>query len=141
MDYSINKLTPNPCQLLEPRHLGDAGADIAWGFDFDIDPRGISEIDTGIQLDIPVGWVGLIFPRSSNKTLTLANDCGIIDSTYTGNIRLFVENKTSSLHLINEEERHFQIIFVPHMIIQLNKVNSIDKESTRGSDGIGSTGK
>jgi dUTP pyrophosphatase len=142
MDYSIDPKAVSPCSLHEPKHIGDAGADIAWGFDFDIDPRGISKIDTGISVDIPTGWVGVVTPRSSNDTLTLANDTGIIDSTYTGNIKLKVENKTSMIHLVNEGERHFQLIVMPHMLLNnLNKVDKIVKDSTRGEGGFGSTGK
>lgn len=54
MDYAIDKKVSFPCELIQPKHIEDAGADIRWGYDFDVDPRQVSVIDTGISIDIPV---------------------------------------------------------------------------------------
>lgn len=139
MDYAIDPKVDYPCELIAPKHVVDAGADIRWGYDFDVLPGRIVTIDTGIRLDIPVGFYGKIVPRSSNTTLTLANETGIIDSSYTGNIKLKVLSKVNNPLVVLEEEKHFQLIVVPHMIHNLNQVDEIEKDSTRGSGGFGST--
>lgn len=139
MDYAIDKRVTYPCEFVPPKHIEDAGLDIRWGYDFDVEARQISMIDTGISIDIPKGWLGLIVPRSSNNTLTLANESGIIDSTYTGNIKLKVMSKSGERINVYEEDKHFQLIIIPHMMHNLNKVDKITKESTRGADGFGST--
>lgn len=140
MNFAIDKNVPAPASLIPPKHLNDAGVDIKWGYDFDVRPGDIVKIDTGISLDIPIGWMGLIVPRSSNNRLCLANEEGIIDSSYVGNIILKVSSKyTGGVINIFEEDRDFQLIIVPHMIHYLEEVDKIDKNSTRGSGGFGST--
>lgn len=138
MNYAYAKRSTD-CELIPPKHLHDAGADIRWGYDFDVDPGQVSKISTGIHLDIPEGWFAMVVPRSSNSTLGLANETGIIDCPYTGEIILKVINKTNQRVSVFEEEKHFQIILVPHMMWNLNLVDKIDKETTRGDGGFGST--
>src|SRR4051812_12114106 len=52
------------------------------------DPGGIATYGTGLSLEIPVGYVGLIFPRSSvyKYELSLANSVGVVDSGYRGEV-------------------------------------------------------
>lgn len=139
MNYAIDKNVQFPCELIPPKHMHDAGTDIRWGYDFDIDPGQLVVIDTGISIDIPPGWYGKIVPRSSNTVLTLANEIGIIDSTYTGNIKLKLRSKCAKRLNIFEEEKHFQLIIAPHMLHHWEQVDKIEKQTTRGDGGFGST--
>ena len=140
MKFAIDKRVAYPAELIMPKHLDDAGVDIRWGYDFDIDPGQIVKIDTGISIDIPQGWVGMIVPRSSNNRLSLANECGIIDSTYTGNIILKLHSKFQRGKLnVFEEDKDFQLMIIPHMIHHWEQVDKIEKESTRADGGFGST--
>ena len=122
-----------------PKHLLDAGADIRWGYDFDIGVGQTVKVDTGISLDVPAGWFAMVVPRSSNNRMTLANEEGIIDSPYTGNIILKLRNKTGKVINVFEEEKDFQVIIVPHMLWNGNLVDKINKETTRGDGAFGST--
>lgn len=140
MNYAIDKKVGFPAELVMPKHLADAGVDIKWGYDFDVSPNQIVKIDTGISIDIPYGWYAEIVPRSSNTVLELANQTGIIDSTYTGNIILKVRSKHIQENLnVFEEDRHFQMIVKPHMIHNWDQVDKIEKETTRADGGFGST--
>ena len=105
------------------------------------------EYGTGLALEIPVGKVGLIFPRSSvtNKDLILKNSVGVIDSDYRGEIkfRFYGLNtlKNGYYNSYNIGERIGQIVFIDlsdiDELIESEELNP----SVRGENGYGSTGK
>jgi dUTP pyrophosphatase len=124
---------------------GDAGMDL-------VATSIISETDTqityglGIALEIPEGFVGLVFPRSSiRKTrLQLSNSVGVVDSGYRGElqatfnkIRTTIENQKNDYKV---GDRVCQIMIIPHPTIELNEVNELSN-TERGEGGFGSTGK
>lgn len=96
----------------------------------------------GIALEIPKGWVGLVFPRSSvyKKNLDLTNCVGIIDSDYRGEIsakfRLINPNE-DNVYTIGE--RAAQIVFIKHDDVDF-KVSEELSETIRGDGGYGHTG-
>jgi len=97
----------------------------------------------GIALEIPEGFVGLVFPRSSirNTELTLSNSVGVIDSGYRGELQATF-NKTNGLDSISYKvgERVCQIIIIPHPSIELEEADELS-DSERGEGGFGSSGK
>ena len=103
------------------------------------------EYGTGICLGIPVGYVGLIFPRSSlsNYDLTMCNSVGIIDSTYSGEVKFrFKQTK-----LNDQKQKHYkpgdkigQLMIVPYPAVEFEEVESL-QASARGAGGFGSTGQ
>lgn len=122
---------------------GDAGLDItaiAQHFKY----RNQIEYDTGIALEVPEGYVGLIYPRSSifKYDLTLSNSVGVIDSNYRGEIK-FIFNLTKNLmsaKIYKIGDRIGQIIIVPYPKIELIEVDELSK-TNRGENGFGSSGK
>ena len=97
----------------------------------------------GIALEIPEGFVGLVFPRSSiRKTeLILSNSVGVIDAGYRGELQATF----NKLHSEDSEsykvgERVCQIIIIPHPQVELLEVDELS-DSDRGTGGFGSTGK
>ena len=123
---------------------GDAGIDLTA---VKILNHSITQITygTGLSIEIPEGYVGLVYPRSSirNKSLLLSNSVGVIDSGYRGEIQAtFI--KTNSVHGIDSVykvgDRICQIIIVPYPKVNLIPVQSLS-ESIRGINGFGSTGK
>ena len=94
----------------------------------------------GIALEIPYGFVGLVFPRSSiRKTdLILSNSVGVIDSGYRGEIQATF--KRSGVYVYEVGDRGAQLIIIPHPIIEWNEVNELNN-TERGEGGFGSTGK
>jgi dUTP pyrophosphatase len=97
----------------------------------------------GIALEIPEGFVGLVFPRSSirNTELTLSNSVGVIDSGYRGELQATF-NKSNGLDSIAYKvgERVCQIMIIPHPTIKFEEVNELNN-TERGEGGFGSTGK
>lgn len=131
----------------KPRYAkpGDAGMDV---FAVSIDENDdYIEYDTGFALEIPQGYVGLLFPRSSNskKDLLLANSCGIIDSGYRGTCRLRfkrVTNDRKKLHHTKYDvgDAVGQIMILPYPEVCFEEVDEL-ASSERGENGFGSTGK
>lgn len=100
---------------------------------------------TGIAVEIPRGYVGLVFPRSSNRktNLYLANSVGMIDSDYRGEI--FVSFKCRDEkgvvdHLYDVGDRIAQLMIVPYPIVEFVEVDELSK-TERGEGGHGHTGK
>ena len=101
------------------------------------------EYKTGLAVEIPEGYVGLIFPRSSiSKTpLVLANSVGVIDSGYRGEIsfRFKTSGFVKEKFLYKKGDRIGQLIIVPYP--KILPVWSEELSNTeRGSDGFGSCG-
>lgn len=125
---------------------GDAGLDLtAYSSTFDskyiechVVGRQYIEYGTGIAIEIPTGYVGLIFPRSSVSTrdgLYLRNSVGVIDSGYRGEIKLrFSESKQA----YQKGDKIGQLIILPYPTISLEEVESLS-ETDRGIGGFGST--
>lgn len=92
----------------------------------------------GIAIQIPEGYVGLVYPRSSiSKTNHLmANSVGVIDSGYRGEILVRMRGKAE--YLVGD--RVAQLVITPVITADVEEVNELD-ESTRGTGGFGSTGK
>ena len=103
------------------------------------------EYGTGLALEIPEGYVGLIFPRSSisNKELLLSNSVGVVDSGYRGEVKFrfkFNENgKTPRDYWYKIGDRVGQLMVIPYPKMKLTEVQELS-ETTRGAGGYGSTG-
>lgn len=108
-----------------------------------IEPNKRSLIHTGIAVEIPEGYVGLVVIRSSigtNYGCSLANCVGVIDSDYRGEVMVCVENHSTDSYTVKGGERIAQMMIIP--VLQLQPV-LVDELSTtaRGTGGFGSTGK
>ena len=97
---------------------------------------------TGIAVEIPKGYVGLLFPRSSicKKMLTLANSVGIIDSGYTGEIKVVFRIEQPHILRYAKGDRIAQLVILPYPEIELVEAEMLE-DSDRGTGGFGSTGK
>ena len=117
---------------------GDAGLDLTathmtWEENF-------IEYGTGIAVEIPEGYVGLVFPRSSvskKEDFYLKNSVGVIDSGYRGEIKLRF-NKSESHY--QAAEKIGQLIIIPYPTIYLEEVEELSS-TERGEGGFGSTGQ
>lgn len=100
-------------------------------------------IDTGIVMEIPNGYVGLVYARSGlscKQGLAPANKVGVIDSDYRGNIMVALYNQSNEPRTVSEGDRIAQIIIQP--IEQFGfKVKSNLSDTIRGNGGFGSSGK
>lgn len=122
---------------------GSAGYDLtAIGMKYRQEPTGpVFEYETGLAFEIPPGYVGLLFPRSSVTTKTsllLGNCVGVLDSDYRGPVKF----QFRSIALGKKYEigdRIGQIIVMP--VPDIEFLESELSETVRGEGGFGSTGK
>ena len=123
---------------------GDAGLDlttISVDLERCVDGSAVFVYHTGLSIEIPEGYVGLLFPRSSivTKSLSLTNAVGVIDSGYRGELMCkFKLNTISVPSLYSEGERFAQLVIIPYPKISLMEVEELS-ESERGNSGYGST--
>ena len=100
-------------------------------------------VPIGIALQIPEGYGGFIFARSGlaiKKGISLCNGVGVIDTDYTGEIKVAMQNSSAQDYIINPGDRIAQLVFMSVQRANLVKVEKLD-ETERGSNGFGSTGK
>jgi dUTP pyrophosphatase len=141
MKVRIKKLNEN---AVIPSYAkdGDAGMDLIATSIIGEEPFQIT-YGLGIALEIPKGFVGLVFPRSSiRKTdLSLTNCVGVIDSGYRGELQAtFRKHKGVASKTYEVGDRVAQIMIIPHPPIEFDVVAELS-DSERGEGGFGSTGK
>lgn len=109
-----------------------------------LSPGDVQIISAGLAIHInEPGYCGIIVPRSglgSKHGIVLANTVGVIDSDYTGEIRLAAINRGKEEFVIEPYMRLCQMMFVPVAQPELQQVNEFSCASARGSSGFGSTG-
>ena len=136
----VKKLDPNAV-IPSYSKIGDAGMDLTITREIENTSFSVS-YGFGIAMEIPKGFVGLVFPRSSvrNQDLILSNCVGVIDSGYRGELQATFK-KTQGLDSIKYKvgERGAQIIILPYPTIYMTEVPELS-DTERGSGGIGSTG-
>ena len=100
-------------------------------------------VHTGIALEIPVGFAGLIYARSGIATkrgLAPANKVGVIDSDYRGEIMVALHNHSDKEQTVAVGERIAQLVITPYITAAFCESEELD-DTVRGAGGFGSTGK
>ena len=137
MEIKIKKLNEN---AVIPKYVnfGDAGMDLVATSKKVTD--GYIEYGTGLAFEVPVGFVILMFPRSSlpKKDLLLGNSVGVLDHGYRG--ELLVRFKVLGENHYEIGDKIVQIMLLPFPKMEMNVVDKLD-ETERGENGFGSTGK
>ena len=134
----LNELAMLPTKA----HATDAGFDLYATIKI-YDNDGNVVYGCGLAFEIPEGYMGLVFPRSSNakKSLILTNSVGVIDSGYRGEVTA----KFKRLYPISQGEyaigeRFAQLIVMPIPAVEFEEAEELS-ESERGVGGYGSSGK
>lgn len=100
-------------------------------------------IPTGIAMELPEGYVGLIYARSSmgaKRGLAPANKVGVIDSDYRGEIRVVLHNHSNMEQFVEPNERIAQMVITPVITPGFCVVDELS-DTQRSDKGFGSTGK
>lgn len=100
-------------------------------------------VNTGLALEIPVGYAGLVYARSglaSKKGLAPANKVGVIDPDYRGELMVALHNHSGSPAIIEKGERIAQLVITPYLTAVFEEADRLN-ETVRGEGGFGSTGK
>ena len=140
----VKKLHPN-AQLPTYGSEFSAGADLYALADepITIAPHETVLVHTGVAMEIPTGYVGLVFARSglaTKRALAPANKVGVIDSDYRGEIMVALHNHGSEPKTVENGERIAQIVLVPYISADFNEVDELS-DTVRGEGGFGSTGR
>ena len=107
-----------------------------------INPSQTVFIGTGIAMEIPEGYVGLVYARSGlacKEGLAPANKVGVIDSDYRGEIKVALHNHSLKERVVEKGERIAQIVITPYLKCEFEEGEL--SFSSRGEGGFGSTGK
>ena len=100
-------------------------------------------IHTGLSMEIPEGYAGLIFARSglaSKRGLAPANKVGVVDPDYRGEFMVALHNHTDEDKTVDGGERVAQLVIVPFLTASFVVADELS-ETVRGAGGFGSTGK
>lgn len=145
----MNNIKVNVKKLTDDAILPSYGTPFAAGADlysasetFSIEPGKTVLVHTGIAVEIPVGYVGLIYARSglaTKKGLAPANKVGVIDSDYRGEIMVALYNHSDQTREVEKGERVAQLVITPYLTAELCEVETLS-DTARGEGGFGSTG-
>ena len=121
-----------------------AGADLYALLDeaIEIKPHQTVFVHTGISVEIPEGYCGLVFARSSmgaKRGLAPANKVGVIDADYRGEIMVALHNHSEITATVEPGERVAQLAIVPFLKAEFEESDELS-DTVRGAGGFGSTG-
>ena len=129
----------------ERKHQFDAGADLHSAFgDFVLPPNTPTLVGTGLAVQIPEGYVGMVCPRSglAVRGVTVMNAPGIVDSGYRGELKVNLVNLSDHQMEICYGDRIAQLLIVPVDYSEFEVVDELNEsEDGRGESGHGSTGR
>ena len=143
MKIAVKKLHENAI-LPTYGSVAAAGADLYALLDEELVflPNETKFVHTGLAMEIPEGYAGLIYARSglaSKRGLAPANKVGVVDSDYRGELMVALHNHSSQTPVIQPKERIAQLVITPFLKAEFFESEELS-ETVRGVGGFGSTG-
>ena len=122
-----------------------AGADLYAVCDGEVEiaPGETKFIRTGLAMEIPEGYAGLIYARSGlacKRGLAPANKVGVVDADYRGEVMVALHNHSNQAQTVAMGERIAQLVIAPFLKAEFDEADELC-ETVRGAGGFGSTGK
>lgn len=140
-DESLKVVVDDGAFVPKRAYEWDAGMDLFTPVGFSLNPECKFIIDTGVRVQIPKGSVGLIMSKSGLCTRNdIVSEGGVIDSGYTGTIKVQLRNHGSTKVIFSSGDKIAQLLIMPVMLGECTVVDELPK-SDRGDNGFGSTGK
>lgn len=142
-NVNIKKLNPNAT-------IPTYGSEYAAGCDLyacldesvTIEPHATVLIKTGLALEVPQGYAGLIYARSglaSKRNLAPANKVGVVDADYRGEVMVALHNHGTAPQTVEHGERIAQMVIAPFLHVNFIETETLS-DTVRGEGGFGSTG-
>lgn len=132
-------ISDNESQL-KKKHRFDAGLDICCSHDFTIPKRSSTVVGTGLQVQVPEGYVGLVWSRSGLSVKHKVEvGAGCIDAGYRGEVLVHLYNHSDKDISFSAGDRIAQLITLPIYYQPYYKAENLD-DADRGNKGFGSTG-
>ena len=126
--------------LPERAHDLDAGYDLRSPIRAYVSSYSSAVIDTGVHIEIPEGYVGMLKSKSGLNVKHDITSEGVIDSGYTGSICVKLYNHGQNAYEVNKGDKISQLVIMPIFTPALEIVSHLDS-TERGDGGFGSTGK
>ena len=144
MNVAVKKLKENAI-LPTYGSAQAAGADLyaCLAADLTIAPGETAFVPTGLAMELPLGYVGLIYARSGlacKRDLAPANKVGVIDSDYRGEFIVALHNHGKNPQTISHGERVAQLVITPVLNVSFMEADELS-DTQRAAGGFGSTGK
>mgnify|MGYP003417931584 FL=1 len=140
MKLKIKKLHPN-AKIPSYAHHGDAGFDLYVPESITLQPGDRKTIPLGIAVEIPDGYVGLMFDKSSlSHKQGLKTFGNVIDSGYRGEIHAGLINQSGQVQTLEVGQKIIQMLIMPVMTVDIEEAEILN-ESKRGDGAFGSSGK
>ena len=129
----------NGAYMPERAHETDAGYDLRTPINIFVPANGSATVDIGVHIAIPKGYVGFLKSKSGLNVKYDLTGTGVVDSGYSGSIRVKLYNHGDEGYLFNQGDKIIQIVFLPIFTPELELVDELG-ETERGENGFGSTG-
>ena len=141
---AVKKLNPNARLPVYGSEFA-AGADLCACLEdpLTIAPGETAFVHTGLAMEIPVGYAGLVYARSglaSKRGLAPANKVGVVDADYRGELMVALHNHGTAAQTIEDGERIAQLVITPYLTAQFFETEELS-DTARGAGGFGSTGR
>lgn len=142
---TLNVMLDKGAKMPTRAYQNDAGMDLyckeGYGrYTVEIPPRGSVTFDTGVHIQIPKGYVGMVKSKSGMNIKSGITCEGVVDADYNGSIRVRLLNTSlDKAYIVCPGDKIAQLVIIPVVTPQLVKVKEFP-ETERGSDGFGSTG-
>lgn len=134
----VKRLNPS-AHLPEKARAGDLGFDLFAAERVVIPSGEMKAVGTGIAVEFPKGWGGVVKDRSSMALKRLTISAGVIDNGYRGEIKILITNHSRTEHTIEPNQKIAQLIPCPVTDWRVETAEELD-DSHRGEGGFGSTG-
>jgi len=135
---NVQKLSLN-AMLPTRAHADDAGLDLYASEDALVYPKAVTLVSTGIAVEVPRGYVGLIRDRSGMSKKLLKVTAGVVDTGYVGEVKVALLNLSSGPIDIKKGDRIAQLLIIPITLPAVREVVELGS-SERGASGFGSSG-
>ena len=122
-------------------HNSDAGFDLRTPYVFTIAPMSYWVVNTGIHIEIPKGYAGLIVSKSGLNVKHGIQSTGLIDSGYAGCIVVKLYNFSMDEYHFKAGDKITQLMILPIFTGKIKKIKTLNVDTERGTNGFGSSGK
>ena len=139
MKLRVKKMSPD-AKLPLRGHKGDAGMDLFSSSAYALQKGEIYAVPTGIKVEIPMGYVGLIWDKSGVSLKGAHRLAGVVDAGYRGEIKVVMVNLGQDPFIIDKGMKIAQLLVQPVVEVEVEEVEDLE-DSLRGEGGFGSTGK
>lgn len=133
------KLDPG-AEMPTRAHEADAGFDLYAERDAVVPAEGSAEFYTGVHVEIPFGYVGFLKSKSGLNVKHGITSEGVIDSGFTGSIRVKLYNHSSVPYRMHKGDKITQLVILKCELPTVEVVDELD-ETDRGENGFGSSGR